>query len=227
MPPGIATYTIQKSGSDLSANEDFVDWHQNENRTLLALSDGATEAAFSRSWARHLVASFLNKPDEAFSDWTQWLSDARAAWSPIRSDEKVPWYLEEKMLEGAFATFVGVELDHTCRWRAIAIGDSCLISTDKTGTVRSWPVADAASFGDTPMLIGSLDALEEPMVLTNEGDLGAEAVLCLATDALAATLLERPTLLVEIEEAFPETIRRLVTSGEMKNDDATLLVVRP
>src|SRR3989441_8753980 len=50
----------------------------------------------------------------------------------------LPWFASEKAEQGAFAAFLGVEIDaHKNRWTALAVGDCCLRSEEHTSELQS------------------------------------------------------------------------------------------
>src|SRR2546430_15891358 len=72
----------------------------------------------------------------------------------------LPWFASEKAEEGAFAAFLGVEIDaHKTRWTALAVGDCCLMQVDDVGkgmrAVETFPLQRSSQFTISPYLIGS------------------------------------------------------------------------
>src|SRR5207245_6295707 len=71
-----------------------------------------------------------------------------------------PWCASEKAEQGAFAAFLGVEIDaHKSRWTALAVGDCCLMQVDDVGkgmrAVETSPLQRSSQFTMSPYLIGS------------------------------------------------------------------------
>jgi len=57
----IRSFYVQKLGNKLEEFEDAFDYKLTPDNLLLAMSDGATEASFSREWAQILTHGFINE----------------------------------------------------------------------------------------------------------------------------------------------------------------------
>src|SRR2546425_10927107 len=65
------------------------------------------------------------------------LKPARRLWRRRLAGRPLPWFASEKAEQGAFAAFLGVEIDaHKNRWTALAVGDSCLMHVDDRSEER-------------------------------------------------------------------------------------------
>jgi hypothetical protein len=156
----------------------------------------------------------------------------------------LPWYAEEKLSYGAFAAFAGLELLEKRSgagseriWRATAAGDSCVIQVRDDEILKAFPLSEAASFNNRPNLLCSVPAFngEEDGLLSNAaGAWGRHDIFFLMTDALACWFFQeaeqsrRPwSVLRDLETkgkpSFEEFVLGLRASGQMKNDDVTLL----
>src|SRR3989441_3510556 len=67
----------------------------------------------------------------------------------------LPWFASEKAEQGAFAAFLGVEIDaHKNRWTALAVGDCCLMQVDDVGkgmrAVETFPLQRSSQFTMSP-----------------------------------------------------------------------------
>ncbi len=106
-------------------------------RGRFAIADGAAESPYSALWARLLVEEFVRQ-SERLPRWANWLPSLQERWAAAgepangrrrladgTGDAGVPWYLEPGLIQGAFATFLGVVIEET-NWHALAVGDSCL-----------------------------------------------------------------------------------------------------
>ena len=151
------------------------------------------------------------------------------------------WYAAEKARRGAYAAFVGATLSAVNRgWRAVAIGDCCLLHVKGTSPNRelatSFPLSRSEEFGSSPFLVGSLKKAGDdplPHVRVSEGVLEANDLLLFASDALAAWLLRRN----ERSEPAWDAIEAMRTQADFealvaqarddgtRNDDMTLLRV--
>src|SRR5207247_9573552 len=62
------------------------------------------------------------------------LKPARRPWRRRLAGRPLPWFASAKAEQGAFAAFLGVEVDaHKNRWTALAVGDCCLMQGDDVG----------------------------------------------------------------------------------------------
>ena len=209
-----------------------------------AVADGATETSFSRTWAMQLVRSFCKGRLDAplIGDG---LRDLQQRWSTIVRRRPLPWYAEEKIRLGAFASVLGVHLyddvhreDRHGEWHAMALGDSCLVQVRGEEVLARFPLDNSASFTNRPHLLSSNPAHNNRVLdhlRTMEGTWDPGDAFYLMTDALACWFMR------EVEEGrMPwSVLRDLDTSGEIKpfrewvedlrmdrgirNDDVTLL----
>jgi hypothetical protein len=208
----------------------------------VAVADGATESSFSGLWATLLVESWVRRPARAEAFFST-LAPARRLWRR-KVRRPMPWYAAEKARQGAFAAFLGLELDGRARvWRAVALGDCNLFQVRRASPsrlVEAFPLVRAEQFGSSPYLVGSLakdDQALEQHSCTTYGTLDDDDLLLFTSDALAAWLLRRD------EEGEPEWdsvsglglmhrpdfdafVERARASG-MRNDDVTLVRVAP
>jgi hypothetical protein len=208
----------------------------------LALADGASESSFAGLWAHLLVESFVHPPAPASAEGT-WLEVSRRRWSAAVGGRALPWYAEAKRDQGAFATFLGVILDLPTpvapgRWRALAVGDSCLFLVRGGCLAASFPLGEAAAFHNQPPLLGSRLLPGEPRAQPHQEKHGQWQTgdrFLMMTDALAQWFLsqheagrkpwEELLLLVDAPETFPSWINQHREGGSLRNDDVTLLLV--
>jgi hypothetical protein len=209
-----------------------------------AVADGASESSFAGSWARLLVDEFIATDADPICTWPAWLTPLQQRWEMDVSTGPLPWYAETKLEQGAFATFLGVVVDRPRwwrrkRWRAVAVGDSCLFQIRAGRLRRSFPVESATAFDNNPWLVSSRPsrAGDRP---TNElharGDCRAGDSLWLMTDALAHWFLrcaengEKPWEGLT-ERLTPDNAQSIFAAWaaerrdalELKNDDVTLI----
>lgn len=227
-----------KSGHRADENEDAVGANPPAGRFVAA--DGAGEGWASGAWAKHLVGRYARTPPEP-ATFAGWLADARCTWTepPVAADQ--PWYAQAKQAEGAFATLVGVEVRPAksgtgLRWKAVAVGDSCLLHVRGGAVVESFPLTRPDQFDITPALIPSSANRPAPDPDWLAGTLAAADTLLLATDAVAAALLATPDAVAAVgrrvvpQLADASTGRQavvdfLTTLRLPRDDDATLLVL--
>src|SRR5271170_6710464 len=75
-------------------------------RGRFAIADGAAESAHSGTWARLLVDEFVSGGSDQAA-WPAWITPLQARWEEsVRLPPgagPLPWYLEERYKQGAFA----------------------------------------------------------------------------------------------------------------------------
>ena len=196
-----------------------------------AVADGASESAFSGLWARLLVRSFGRR--------RMHLQRLRKLWQRAVGTQPVPWYLERKLKSGAHAAFMGLRIREG-RWRALAVGDSCLFQVRDDELITVGPLSRSDQFDNSPFLLGSKSAQSigrnAPHVSVHAGTWSRNDRFYLATDAMAQWLLLRDeaglppwTMLRELGEQdtlpFDELVTEMRLEHDLHNDDTTLLRV--
>lgn len=238
----------QKEGNAPSEYEDaFAPIHEQRievDRFKCALSDGASEATHAGDWAKILVESFVagtfNDPGSLATSLPQ-LADE---WGKSIHNTELSWFEKEKLTQGAYATFLGLELNnHDAKtWQCHAIGDTCLFHKRGPDVLSVFPLTRPEEFSNHPDLVGSrIDgASARSLCKPLAGEWKSEDQFILATDALACCLIRQLAddnsefaLLVELLfEDFSETVRHLRNqtlpdgSSKLKNDDVSLLRVQ-
>lgn len=149
-----------------------------------AVADGATETSFAGLWARLLVEGYAG---ELFD-----LARLRQDWTDQVSEKKLPWYAEQKVISGAFAALVGLTVTDEQRWRAEAIGDSCLMHARDGRLLLSFPLTRSEEFTNSPYLL-STHGTESGGTLPEQkdGDWQTGDLFLLMTDAIAHWTLKR------------------------------------
>src|SRR5439155_1590574 len=126
----LKAFWLPKDGSTEGEYEDaFFPRHSSSftgERLRFAIADGATEASFSKLWARMLVRAFGRRVIN-FPLTTAALAPLRELWAASVHKKTLPWYAEEKAASGAFSALVGLELKEDPAsdepgqtWRAMA-----------------------------------------------------------------------------------------------------------
>jgi hypothetical protein len=233
-----AAYRLPKQGSADAECEDAYAGDPRAGR--FAVADGASESAFARPWAESLAQGYVNHP----GPWSGWLPAARAAWQGRFDGEDMPWYVEAKFQEGAFATLLGLTLGRRpgpggrLSWRALAVGDSCLFQVRGDRVRRAFPVKRAADFGSRPALVASRPRppqLPRCRRLLARGTWRIGDVFLLMTDALAQCFLAevetggRPwdrLTSVRCPAEFAALVDDLRATGRLRNDDTTLVRIQ-
>lgn len=229
---------VPRQGSSAAEYEDAC--AANGALGRFAIADGASESAFASLWARLLVNEFCGTGATDPATWASWLPALQTRWECEVGQQPLPWYGEIQWQQGAFATFLGLIVQPP-RWRALAVGDSCLFHVRSGKLHCAFPVTRAAEFADSPWLVGSRGFTQVSMALREgraEGDLALGDRLWLMTDALAHWFLQSveaghsPWLMLEAflgaptaNERFGSWISALRSSRQLRNDDVTLLAV--
>jgi hypothetical protein len=222
-------FAVPKAGNGGTELEDACAGDPRQGR--FAVADGASESAFAATWAKLLVENFVTQRER----WSDWLDDSRRRWDEQCRGAGLPWYLEEKIGEGAFATFLGVSFRGHDRWRATAVGDSCLFQVRGDKLRETFPVGRSQDFDNRPDLLCSRPLpTGDGRRVRLQGDWGDRDVLLLATDALAQWFLrdveegKKPwyeLLGLQTQGHFADWVHCLRAANRARNDDMTLLVI--
>ena len=241
--------SVPKGGNSVLENEDA--WSTSQDRDLLthrvAVSDGATQASFSREWAALVTDSYTAGADSRGRLLLD-LPGRQRAWSHSVAQRPLPWYAEQKARMGSFATLLGVRISagrqaniggagrgrRRAWWRALSIGDSCLFLIRNGVLKRAWPISCSTAFNNRPLLLSSVRPLGTAPSLIGvsetSGRFGPDDSLYLTTDALAQWFLHRREMgarpwedlegALETESDFSQLVQTLRNDG-MRNDDTT------
>jgi hypothetical protein len=229
-----------KRGHTADENEDA--WAANPEWRRFAVADGASEASWSGLWARLVTEAFVAHRQP----WVDasWLDEPRQSWSSQVDSLDLSWYAEMKRAQGAYAAFLGLALrlptpDEPGRWRALAIGDSCLLRIRPGHPPRAFPLTSSAQFGNQPHLLGSRPS-GAPAFVHDRGSCLPGDRLYLLTDAVAQWFLhccendgqpwdDLDRLFGDSEGSAPfsDWIDARRERNELRNDDVTVLAVGP
>lgn len=226
------TYGCPKHGHRPEETEDAVAVRADLGR--FALADGASESAFAGDWARLLVAAYLHEPVRE-NRWTGWLEPIQELWRLEVGKRDLPWFLAEKFDQGAFATFLGLEIlqrDGVWTWRAAAVGDCCLFHYQGATLQKKFPIVRSVDFDGSPDLLGSRQ-LKITRDFWAQGTLRPGDRIFAMSDALAQWFLKQVELgaspwrevLALDDTSFLDWIERQRQSKALRNDDVTLLVI--
>jgi hypothetical protein len=211
--------------------------------------DGATEAYDSIRWVGQLVDSFLGVDPvggmpaltrEGMDAWFGLMQDRWHATAPTTFGS----IFEERKFhqDGSFATLLGCEIRGLeglrPSWQAVALGDTVLFHVRGADVVAQFPELAAEDFGLDPEGVSTQPSTRDRMrrrLAFTSGQLAVGDRLYLATDALAnwmvrAVRSEGEWLWPALDSLRdPMTFRRDIAdcrrTGEMKNDDVTLMRV--
>jgi hypothetical protein len=242
------SYCLSKGAGGSHAYEDALAADPDAGR--FAVADGATGSAFADTWAQLLVQRFAASAEADLAPWDpSWIGAARDSWQEeVRwqltmefGDSEPPWYVADGQRQGAFATFLGLVIesdeDHY-RWRATAVGDSCLFHTRDGDLLCPFPIKHTKEFSNYPPLLASSAESAVAQGRSSEGTGQPNDRLWLATDALAEWCLAEEEAgrgpwqslewLLEpagTDQRFASWIERLRNEERLKNDDVTLVIV--
>jgi hypothetical protein len=186
---------LTKLGQEASECEDFIAVDTQACR--FAVADGATEAFDARRWAERLAQHWAQRESTlTVEEFRKWVAaegrELQNSWNGLN----LSWYSEEKARAGSFAAFVGVELDLNSElpsWKAIALGDACLLHCRNGALIKSLPLSRSESFNTAPILVASDSSLHEssmPSVVIDSGCCECGDVLLLMSDAVASWYLQ-------------------------------------
>ena len=127
---------------------------------------------------------------------------------------------------GALAWFVGLELDlevESLSWKAIALGDACLLHCRRGTLLKSLPLSHSESFYSAPLLVASDASLHDSSmqsVVIDSGSCECGDMLLLMSDAAASWYLQR----LENGDVGAENLLRTTQGQELKRffDDERL-----
>ena len=226
---------LPKSGFEPSECEDSIG--SDEQNCRFAVADGATEAFDARNWAQRLANNWVRSnaalAPEAFHEWVASEgSELHSSWQQLT----LSWYAEEKARKGSFAAFVGVELDlrtDAPAWKAVALGDACLLQCRNGELIKSLPLSNSASFNSAPILVASDPAIyksNEQSLVIESGSCENNDVLFLLSDAAAAWYLERfeqndfsDVFQNHDSRALVEFFENERDAGRIRNDDIAVM----
>jgi len=248
----IKSFYMQKLGNEPGEYEDSCYYDLNKGK--FAIADGASECCFAKIWAMLLTERFVKSDLSLFSFknlssnvWREvflrFLSIAQKEWVNRINWENLKWNVFEKAKSGAFASFLGLEIRknrfkerYSYKWRAIAVGDCCLLRVKSQKLVDSFPITDSANFGSMPPMLSSIsspNALNQVEVDSRLGEIESRDMIILATDSVAKWIMQeskinkkifRDLVSLESNELNPY-FERLIESRKMKNDDITAIIL--
>jgi hypothetical protein len=186
---------LTKLGQEASECEDSLAVDMQTCR--FAVADGATEAFDARKWAERLAQNWVQRESTlTVEEFRRWVTvegrELQESWNGLN----LSWYSEEKARAGSFAAFVGVEVDFEAdlpSWKAIALGDACLLHCRGGSLIKGLPLSRSESFNTAPILVASDSTLHEssmPSVVIDSGSCECGDVLWLMSDAAAAWYLK-------------------------------------
>jgi len=225
--PLVQSVCTSKLGEELEACEDVLRIGGGDELRI-ALSDGASTASFSAEWANRLAGWFVARSQHPDREALIRMAPALGkGWRQLVTSRPLPWHAEEKMQDGSFATLLGVSVIDS-RWRAIAVGDTCLFQIRDGSLCTSFPYTTAEQFGARPILVwtGPSTPTFAGAIREAEGELQPADVIVAATDGFAQWLVanvERDRQPWDVFKQGPTAIQELVNeeraARRMRNDD--------
>jgi hypothetical protein len=235
----VRQFLLPKLDHELSECEDAI--AVNTENSRFAVADGATEAFDARNWAERLATHWVENESaltvEDFREWvTQEGRELHDSWNGLT----LSWYSEEKARTGSFAAFVGVELDLKTdppSWKAIALGDTCLVHCRNGALLKSFPLSRSDSFNAAPVLVASDASMHEnamKSLVIESGECESGDTLLLLSDGVASWFLERlekndfaanDFLQTQEDEQLKQFFDDERLNGRMRNDDLAVLRV--
>jgi len=234
----IQSFSVQKAGNMIAECEDI--WHCVKRNPMvsIALSDGATESSFAREWAQELVTAFVNRQlpwQEVYTCAANWLLPRQISWQKWLEHQDLSWFAKRKACDGAFATFVSLEVFADLSWKSLAVGDSCLFIVRDRCLLTSFPLQTSHEFNSRPKLLGTNVKAANIKISQIHGDAKFGDRFYLVTDAIACWIFKQleanqdPWVkLDEIrsQDLFAEWVAELRDRHEIANDDTTLLCLK-
>ncbi len=223
-------FGFAKSRGDLSEDALAANLHSG----AVSLSDGASSSWQAGEWALHLSRDWC----ETEAEWTVETHEARVtsireAFSGLNADSHEPtaWFADEVARRGAYAAFLGVRFKETrgprVEYRALSVGDVCLLHVNSDGRLSSFPVTAKDDFTSQPDLILSAPGTKPLLPAATSGRLNVREYLLMASDGAAALLLGEPQLVPGLLSGTSETVHSVLAKARvedrMPGDDYTLI----
>ena len=230
---GFESFSLQKEGAAEDENEDSISI--NAATGTIAISDGASSSFGARVWSRALVDLAAESSAPLAAPLVGALmGPAAMQWTQHHTAGEMPWWAQEGLRRGGFATLLVVRIGSGPQgraWQALAVGDSCVFhlrrSADGWQLLRAFPLETAEAFGSHPVLLSSVSPPPSAGIELAGGELAAGDVLLAATDAVSEWLLGDPERLAFAVKAPIDELARAVREARqnqsMVNDDATFV----
>lgn len=240
---------VRVKDDEPSAGRAEVAWKQGS--VFLGVADGATEGVLAGEWANITLKSLsktvgaINSADDVMPRF----NGAVQTWERFKRLRTMngtkpltalpEWLEDEAVARGAFTTACVAWFGDNGEWIGAAIGDSCMFHLRQDELIEAWPLSDSSGFNNSPYLVSSEAACNV--------DLAKHINICqrqwepvdrfyFATDALACWILKQHEKqdspwpqMNRFDAGYPEEFSTFVKSardsGEMRNDDTTLVRV--
>ena len=240
----IKTFTCSKHGNSSDENEDafLAPLNSGDSHVRVAVADGATESSFSREWADLLVSNYdVFQYGDSFN--TSLLPAIKKSWLAKINVDDLPWYAQQKMELGAFASFLGIDIElGNGNAEIIAVGDSNAFVFRNDELQLAFPVEKSSDFGNTPILIStepSKNNIEGHFFMRDRFTVAAGDLVILGTDAISQWILRESEIGNNPEEQIREmfskedcefVFRKWLDEARenlvIKNDDYTIVLIQ-
>lgn len=260
MLANVATFAVAKRDSSMDECEDSFWVSPNasgevERESLrVVVTDGATESLLAGPWAAKLAASFgiaagptksksgfVSAYQTAVTDWGEELARYRS--DREARDAPIQWFEEPGLAKGAYSTIIVVDFfedspSSASKWRAMAIGDSCLFQVRNERLHACFPIQDEAAFSYHPPLLssrGTDSSVVARHLVKISGTWQQDDSFYVVTDALAAWFLRsveagdkpwsplRDLDTVDFLVDFGTWVNARRDEGSLRDDDTTLV----
>ncbi len=210
---------------------------ENTNTLTIALADGASAAVFAREWATMLAVTFAANPfPTADTEIEKTIGTLGKEWRTEVEKKATAWWAQEKLPHGSSATLLVVTWNRiNLTWEARSVGDVCVFLVRNNRLRFAFPITKSTKFDNWPSLVSTEVGKREkpPRVTRYVEKYEAGDRFLLMTDALSAFFLtefeakRKPwNHLPETSEALLPWLKTHRDSGDLKNDDVTLVDVR-
>jgi hypothetical protein len=222
-----------------------------QGRVFVGVADGATEGVLAGEWANITLKSLSKTVGDIQSadDVAPQFNGAVQTWNRFKRLRTMngtkpltalpAWLDDEAVARGAFATACVAWFGDEGKWTSAAIGDSCVFHLRHDELIKAWPLSTSSEFNNSPYLVSSEAAWNVELakhIKTTDGEWKVADRFYFATDALACWILKQheqqnsPWPKMNLFDAgYPDEFAAFVQSaresGEMRNDDTTLVRV--
>jgi serine/threonine protein phosphatase PrpC len=239
------SFCLYKNGGSPSECEDKSAISSPELSSFrVAIADGTTEGIFSDIWAELLVNNYIDQGVGLFDDSNLQAIHQEFIRQSYQQIAQMPeirhWAMYEKLERGTHATLAAIEFSTDNTVRLSAVGDSCIFWLDEDNVdVEMLPELATEDFGFSPDTICHIPKTWRNLqqkVITRKIKLNRSCLFVLCTDAIAFWLAketrEKNNLsaweeIIQLSDtaAFNQLIEKLRESKEIRNDDATLVII--
>lgn len=245
MQTEVIFFSTPKHGNTIEEYEDAY-WPKEQSEEDLksfsfAVADGASETSYAKEWAALLVEAYCRGKFKR-RPHTKSLDQIRTAWNSQFTGLVLPWYAEEKIRSGAFASLLGLTITESDvlgmgKWTALAVGDSCLFHVREGKLLYSFPLNHSEQFNSRPLLLSSALGDDCNKIVDFKSTSGAWCLgdtFYLMTDALACWFLQQNErgsdpwrINIKDPGLFAKRIKFLRKRKGLRNDDITYLRIEP